>query len=218
MDSNFDLIIHAAGNSSSKECIAHPNIAFSDNILGTFNILEFARKTGVKSVVYFSSCEVYSKQLTDATETDPTVAYNMYGASKLCGEHMCEAYSKTYGIKFLIIRLLNTWGPHCQPQRFPSIIEQKFASEERPHFILDTTSRKRWLHIEVMAQRLITLINKWPETACEVFNFVGDENLQLHEFISKFGKEFTWEYMVRTHESGYFPESNADGAKYMLIS
>jgi UDP-glucose 4-epimerase len=216
LDETFDMIIHTAANPSSKECIADPCRAFNDNILGTFNVLEFARKTGVRRVVYFSSCEVYANRSTDAVETDPTAAHNMYGASKLCGEHMCEAYSKTYDIQCIVVRLLNTWGPHCQPQRFPSIIENKFATEERPHFVLDTTSRKRWLHIEVMTERLIALIAKWPEAPFEVFNIVGDENLQLHEFISNFGKEFTWEYKERSHESGYIPEMNADGTKYLL--
>jgi len=209
----FDLIIHAAANPSAKECIEEPTRAFNDNILGTFNVLEFARKTGVKNFVYFSSCEVYADRSLDAVESDRTSAHNMYGASKLCGEHMCEAYAKSYGINCLVVRLLNTWGPHCQPQRFPSIIRRKFETEECPHFVLETASRKRWLYIETMAERLIKLIGKWPSDKFTVFNMVGDESLQLHEFISKFGTNFTYEYKTREHAAGYLPEMNAEGSK-----
>lgn len=221
LDTKFDLIIHAAANPSSKECIEDPSRAFSDNILGTFNVLEFARKTGVKKFVFLSSCEVYAERGRDADEVSRTAAHNMYGASKLSGEHMCEAYGKSYGMECVVIRLLNTWGPHCQPQRFPSIIQRKFETEECPHFVLETPSRKRWLHIETMASRLIELINKWPAVPFEVFNMVGSENLQLHEFISKFGTKFTYEYKQREHAGGYLPEMNADGTKlenYMTIS
>lgn len=212
-DEKFNLIIHAAGNPSSKSCIENPTSAVTDNITSTFNILEFARCTGVKKFVFFSTCEVYKNRAGDATEDDPTCSHNMYAASKLACEHMCEAYARTYGIKVIILRLLNTWGAHCQPDRFPSIIAQRFAQEPQPHFILDTRSTKRWLSIDEMATRVIKTVNIWPDSPFEIYNLVGDEDLSLDQFIAKFGSNFTFEYTERVHEKGYVPAMNALGLK-----
>lgn len=216
-DEKFDLIIHAAGNPSSKSCIENPTSAVADNITSTFNVLEFARRTGAKKFVFFSTCEVYKNRSGDATEDDPTCSHNMYAASKLACEHMCEAYARTYGIKVIMFRLLNTWGPHCQPDRFPSIVARRFAQEERPHFVLDTRSTKRWLSIEEMALRVIRTINIWPESPFEIYNLVGDDDLSLDQFISKFGSNFTFEYTERVHEKGYVPAMNALGLKLKAL-
>ena len=209
----FDIIIHAGGNPSSKSCIENPSSAVEDNIGATFNILEFSRKTNVKKLVFFSTCEVYKNRSGDATEDDPTCSHNMYAASKLACEHMCEAYARTYGIQAIVFRLLNTWGPHCQPERFPSIVARRLAQEESAHFVLDTRSTKRWLAIGEMAERVILTVNLWPESSFEIFNLVGDEDLSLDQFISKFGTNFTFEYVEKDHEKGYLSAMNALGVK-----
>ena len=209
----IDVIIHAGGVPSSKSCIEKPENGLL-NITSTFEILEFARINNVKNVVFFSSCEVYGKATDESVETDNLKSYNMYGASKVSCEHMCSAYCNTYGLNITCIRLLNTYGPYCQPERFPSIIIEKFKNQTVPHFILSDTSKKRWLDIREMAKRTLYIINNMP-CGFEVFNFVGDENLTLAEFIKKLsdGKEFTFEYKTDSI-AGYNHSANADGAKF----
>jgi nucleoside-diphosphate-sugar epimerase len=211
---NFDLIIHAGGNPSSKSCIKNPDSAINDNILLTFKILEYARKNNIKKIIFFSSCEVYGYARETSNENDLLVSYNMYGASKIACEHMCSAYFYTYGICTTAIRLLNTYGPFCQEERFPSIIKKKFETEKIPHFVLSNKTKKRWLDIKEMAKRIIFIIKNMPETF-EVFNFVGDENLTLVEFIRLFseGREFTYEYL-KEELAGYHHEGNANGDKF----
>jgi nucleoside-diphosphate-sugar epimerase len=139
----------------------------------------------------------------------------MYGASKIACEHMCSAYYHSYGISSVAIRLLNTYGPHCQPERFPSIIQQKFESDAIPHFILTSKSTKRWLDIQVMAKRIIFIIQNIT-IGFDIFNFVGNEDLNLIEFIRKISNDrpFTYEYKIDAL-SGYNPDYNADGTKFM---
>lgn len=205
----YDIIIHAAGCPSSKACIENPEDAVSKNILGTFNMLEYARRIGAR-FVFFSSCEVYGSSDDTVTETSILKSYNMYGASKVAGEHMCQAYYHSYGVESVILRLINTWGPGCQAERFPSIITRAFENEKVPHFVLHDTTKKRWLHIQDMAERVCILI---PHIrGCETYNLVGDENLMLHEFIEKFGQTFTYEYM-KDETPGYKTEHNACGDK-----
>lgn len=214
----FDVIIHAGGNPSSKSCINSPESAFQDNISSTFNILEFSRRTGVKKIIFFSSCEVYGFAKDTSCETDMLYSYNMYGASKVACEHMCSAYFHTYGISTVAIRLLNTYGPFCQEERFPSIIQKKFENEDIPHFILSNKTSKRWLSITEMAKRTIFIINNMP-IGFETFNFVGNENLNLVEFIDKISgnRKFTYEY-AKEDINGYHHEGNADGSKFLKFA
>jgi nucleoside-diphosphate-sugar epimerase len=211
----IDVIIHAGGDPSSKSCILNPENGLNKNIITTFNLLEFARKNEIKNFIFLSSCEVYGYATDTSSETDILKSYNMYGASKIACEHMCSAYFHTYGICTTAIRLLNTYGPYCQKERFPSIIKHKFETEEKPHFIISNKTKKRWLDIREMARRIVFIINNMPQ-CFETFNFVGDENLSLVEFIEKLSgsREFTYEYK-KDEMSGYNHECNADGTKFI---
>jgi UDP-glucose 4-epimerase len=214
IDNHYDFIIHAGGNPSSKSCIENPVSAFSDNIQFTFYLLEFARKNNIKNIIFFSSCEVYGYATENSVETDMLMSYNMYGASKVACEHMLSAYYHSYGVSSVSIRLLNTFGPYCQKERFPSIVKAKFETEDTPHFILSSSSSKRWLDIEEMARRVVFIIQNM-QVGCEVFNFVGDKNINLVEFIRNCsnGRLFTYEF-IKDELSGYHHEANADGSKF----
>jgi nucleoside-diphosphate-sugar epimerase len=209
VDIVFDFIIHAGGNSSSKSCIECPGSAFRDNIEGTFKILEYARKREIKNIIFFSSCEVYGHSTDTSRECDALVSYNMYGASKIACESMCSAYFHSYGIHTVAIRLLNTYGPFCQEERFPSIIRKKFEGAlQPPHFVLSCqNARKRWLSIREMARRVVFLVKNMPTAGFETFNFVGDENLFAEN------RPFTYEY-TKQEIAGYHHDANADGSKF----
>ena len=211
----FDVIIHAGGNPSSKSCIESPISALNDNIITTFNILEYARQNQCFKLIFLSGCEVYGYASSTSSENDMLISRNMYGASKVACEHICSAYYHSYGISSVAIRLLNTYGPYCQSERFPSIIKKKFETEKIPHFILTSKSTKRWLEITEMAKRIIFIINNM-KTGFDIFNFVGDDDLLLVDFIKKISnnKEFTFEYKINELD-GYNPDYNADGSKFI---
>ena len=93
-------------------------------------------------------------------------------------------------------------------------VKHKFETEVNPHFIISNTTKKRWLDITEMARRVIFIINNMPNYF-EIFNFVGDENLSLVEFVEKLSgsREFTYEYK-KDELAGYHHEGNADGTKF----
>jgi len=73
--------------------------SFHANVQGTFNVLEAARRSGVRRVLFASS----------AAAEDPT---SPYGAYKASGEHICRAYHSTYGLETVVLRFTNVYGPH----------------------------------------------------------------------------------------------------------
>jgi dTDP-glucose 4,6-dehydratase len=210
----FDIIIHAGGDPSSKSCIDNPKNGLTHNINFTFEILEYARLNNITKIIFLSSCEVYGRAHEKSSEKDMLVSYNMYGASKVACEHMCSAYYHSYGISTTSIRLINTFGPFCQEERFPSIIQNKFKTDEIPHFVLSNKTKKRWLDIQEMARRIVFIIKNMP-TGFEIFNFVGDENMSLVDLIHKLSdnKQFTYDFF-KENIDGYHHEGNADGNKF----
>lgn len=212
IEETFDAVLHIAGCPSSRECIQEPSLGMN-NIIHTFNILELCRKNKIPKLLFFSSCEVYGKGGESLKETDILNSVNMYGASKVAGEHMCAAYSSSYGLECAALRIMNTWGDWCQEDRFASIVQRAFKEHERPHFIIQSTARKRWIHVNDLAEKTIKLIQKELPEKFTVFNVAGDENLTLEEFIRKFGTNFSVEYNIKPFVKGYEPGFNADGSK-----
>jgi nucleoside-diphosphate-sugar epimerase len=210
-EEKYDVVVHVAACPSAKECIDNPQLGM-DNIKQTFNILELCRRNSIPKLVFFSTCEVYGAE-PDSVETDILKSFNMYGASKVAGEHMCSAYSHSYGIKTILLRILNVWGPGTQEERFAYKIEKAFREQEKPHFVLHSHATKRWIHVDDVTAKTIELILKEDLPVCDAVNIVGAESITLENFIKNFGSNFTIEYK-NDRSGGYQIESNARGEKF----
>jgi dTDP-glucose 4,6-dehydratase len=179
-----DVIIHAAGNPSALACIAEPKEAIQSNIEETFRILELARKHKVSRVVYVSTCDVYGNTKGSAKEDSFCEATNMYAATKLAGEHMCTAYSHSYKVPFSIVRLTNTFGPRCQPERFPVVAIKKLLNNEKIKIHCDAEGqpiRRRWAPIRDVASMIVFILKECPPG--EIYNLTG-ENISNFDFLN----------------------------------
>jgi UDP-glucose 4-epimerase len=92
-------------------CKEYPLTAFEVNVRGTFNVLEAARKNGVKKIIFSSSASVYGDAVYSPMKEDhPFNNKNFYGATKICGEALCQAYHYSYGIPIISLRYANVYG------------------------------------------------------------------------------------------------------------
>ncbi|OGK23133.1 hypothetical protein A3H80_04415 [Candidatus Roizmanbacteria bacterium RIFCSPLOWO2_02_FULL_37_19] len=98
---HIDLIVHLAATCSSAKSITDTKSDFTDNVIGSFNICECARKHKA-GIVYVSSCKV---QPNEKGSRAP------YGLSKYVGELYIEEYSKDFGIEYVINRFGTVYGP-----------------------------------------------------------------------------------------------------------
>lgn len=195
---HIDVIIHASGNPSAIACIYDPEEAIKSNIQETFRVLEIARKHVVSRVVYVSTCEVYGTTQGEANENSRCTAVNMYAATKLAGEHMCTAYFHSYKVPFSIVRLTNTFGPKCQPERFPVIAIKKILNNEKIIIHCDSNGapiHRRWAPIKDVADMIVFIIKNCDPG--DIYNLTGDNisNVDFLKYISSaLGK--TFEYTI----------------------
>lgn len=110
---SFDAIIHLAADTDEKDL---PSM-FSDNVITTLNILEFAREKKIKKIVFVSGHNVYSPSRMLPIREDHVIApFTNYGCTKLLSENLVSYYSHKFDIDVIILRVSVTYGDG-QPQR-----------------------------------------------------------------------------------------------------
>ncbi len=109
----FDLCIHCAAQINVQESLDNPEKSFQVNVIGTYNLLECARKFSTK-VVIIGTCMVYD--LAEATisinEEHSLKPASPYAGSKLAAEDLAYSYYRGYGLPVTILRPFNTFGPY----------------------------------------------------------------------------------------------------------
>jgi UDP-glucose 4-epimerase len=108
-----EIIFHLAASVGNKRSIDDPLTDASVNVLGTLNILEAARKHGVRKVVVSSSAGIFGELKTIPIREDhPVEPDSPYGCTKLCEEKLALAYSKLYPLEVICLRYFNVYGPN----------------------------------------------------------------------------------------------------------
>lgn len=109
-------IIHAAAQVSVAKSIEDPKYDAETNIMGTINLLEYARKHDVELFIYISSAAVYGEpRYLPIDEKHPTEPKSPYGLSKLTGEKYALLYGELYSIKVASVRPFNIFSPRQDP-------------------------------------------------------------------------------------------------------
>lgn len=195
-----DIILHAGANPSAADSLNNPTASVMDNVLGTLNLLEYARHTGVERFVYYSSGEVYGPIPIgqDSQVTDPYNSNSPYAASKAAGEELCLAYANSFNVPVSVVHINNTFGPRCQPNRLPVIVINKIINNQ----VLDlqvgannVIGGRRWFYAGDVASHTRFILN--IQTArCEKWNSAGRKfinNLDFAQLIAQaMGKELKY--------------------------
>ena len=115
---SFDYVIHAASLASPQYYGNMPVETVLPNIIGTYELLKYVKKGGLKSFLFLSSGAVYGPVCGKTSVTEDTAgdldylqAGNFYGESKRCGELLCKAYSMEYCLPARCVRIHHSYGP-----------------------------------------------------------------------------------------------------------
>jgi UDP-glucose 4-epimerase len=176
-----DAVIHLAAAADVGEVEAEPGEAERRNARGTLQVLEAARRSGVRRVLYASTVWVYSDTELDLlAETDRLAPpAHLYSATKLAGELYCHAYGSLYGVEHTVLRFGIPYGPRARPAAVvPSFIRQALAGE--PLTVAgDGLQSRRFVYVEDLADGVVRALA--PEAANRTYNLVSPTDISINE-------------------------------------
>jgi UDP-glucose 4-epimerase len=116
-DVGFDLVSLHAAQIDVRTSVADPALDASINILGLLNVLECARRTGTRRIVYVSSGGVVygEPEQVPTPEGAPKRPLSPYGVTKLSGEYYLHYYQTIHGLEYVALRYSNVFGPRQDP-------------------------------------------------------------------------------------------------------
>jgi nucleoside-diphosphate-sugar epimerase len=183
-----EYVFHEAAIASVPKSINDPIGTGKINYGGTLNILEAARKHGVRRVVFAGSAAVYGDEPTlPKTESMPTKPITPYGIDKLASELMGHFYAKTLGVEFVCLRYFNVFGLRQDPSSpysgVVSILSDRVLQGIAPTIYGDGLQSRDFVHVsDVVAANLLAM--EHSSASGQTFNVGRGESVSLLEIMS----------------------------------
>ncbi len=181
--SNVDFIYNIAGIAPLPDCQTNPQEAIDVNVTGTVNLLENARKHGIKKFILASTNAIYENETEFPTSENsfknPTL---IYPNTKYAAERFCESYCRTYGMNATCLRFSNVYGPHIdclrkQPPFVAYMIRELFY-DRIPIFHSDGNQRRDYVYVDDLV-RLAILVQDGEGFDC--VNVASNNNYSVNE-------------------------------------
>jgi dTDP-glucose 4,6-dehydratase len=157
-----DALVNFAAETHVDRSIEDASPFLRTNIAGTQCLLEAARRHKLLRFVHISTDEVYGSapagvSFTEETHLDPR---SPYAASKAAADHFVSAYANTYGVRAVVLRSTNNYGPYQFPEKLiPLIIAN--AREAKPLPIYgDGMQERDWLFVEDYCRAILLVLDK----------------------------------------------------------
>ena len=159
-----DVVFHFAANPEVRLSTTEPIVHFNENVVATFNVLEWARQTGVRTVVFASSSTVYGDaDVIPTPEEEPYKPISVYGAAKAAGEVMCATYARLFGVRCLAVRYANVVGPRLRHGVIYDFIMKLKRNPNVLEVLGDGTQRKSYLYVRDAVEATLAAWKKFEE-------------------------------------------------------
>jgi CDP-paratose 2-epimerase len=209
----FDAILHLAASASSPKSLKNPSQSFLTNVVGTLNVLEFARKTNTplllsSTIKVYDTDEINKSVVSDKSRyrlkgkrhvneglptLDPGKSQQPLGVSKKIAETLVTSYCKNYSIPAVILRLSTVFGPHQHGSEELGWVSWfvKAKKESKPVNIYGDGKQVRdCLWVDDLSELLMDLISNLEKYSGTIYNVGGGfQNsmslLELSEYLEK---------------------------------
>ena len=175
-----DFTFHLAANADVRFGVEHPGKDFEQNTRATFHVLEAVRTNGIRGMAFSSTGSVYGEAQTIPTPEDCPfpIQTSLYGASKLAGEGMIQAYCEGFGIHAYIFRFVSILGPRYTHGHIIDFYKQLMDHPSLLKVLGDGTQRKSYLHVHDCVRAILHVIGLELATQAkhrvEIFNLGTD--------------------------------------------
>ena len=180
---HFDQVIHMAARAGVRPSLDEPEFFQQVNVEGTVNILEAARRHGVKKALIASSSSVYGvNKKVPFAESDPVFSViSPYAASKLACEALGHVYHYVYGMDVVMLRFFTVYGPRQRPDlaihKFAKLIQ---TGKSIPVYG-DGSTERDYTYIGDIVEGVIACTQKTFKY--EIFNLGESQTVKLSRLI-----------------------------------
>lgn len=184
---HIDYLLHMAASTHVDNSIACPREFIESNIMGTFEMLEYARTLDLKMFLYFSTDEVFgpAEVFQRFEANDRYNSCNPYAATKAGGEELALAWENTYKVPVVVTHTMNVIGERQHREKFlPRVVR---AALDGTKVILHAdpktglTASRNYLHAADVADGVMFLLNR--ATIREKYNIARNEDIPCLEVV-----------------------------------
>jgi UDP-glucose 4-epimerase len=182
------VVYHLGALASVARSVENPVVTHAACATGTLNLLDAARRSGVRRVVYAASSSAYGGHSSAAGQSEdlPVVARSPYAAAKLAGELYMQAFAHTYGIETVRLRFFNIFGPRQRSDSPYSGVIALFTaamSEGRAPVIHGDGLQSRDFTYVANAVQAMTKAAEAPEVSGNVYNVGTGKTVTVLELV-----------------------------------
>lgn len=179
-----DVVFHLAANADVRFGTEHPRKDLEQNTIATFNVLEAMREHGVRRIAFASTGSIYG----DATEfpTKETAPFpiqtSLYGASKLAGEGLIQAYCEGFGFEGYIFRFVSILGERYSHGHVFDFYKSLRSNPRELRVLGNGLQRKSYLYVGDCVDAMLLAMER-SRGASHVFNLGTDEYCHVNDSI-----------------------------------
>jgi UDP-glucose 4-epimerase len=182
---NIDVVIHLAAKVSIRNSVKTFDEDVHNNVIGTVNILNAAAKTKVKKIIFASSMAIYekSKKNNAFKETSPIEPLSPYGVSKLASEKYIMLMAPRMGIKPIVLRLFNTFGPGQTLTPYVGVITifiKNILNNKISKMFGDGNQKRDFVYIDDVVKGFLLAMES-KKSVNKIFNIGSGKTLSIHK-------------------------------------
>ena len=179
-----EMVFHLAANADVRFGLEHPRKDLDQNTIATFNVLEAMRATDAQRIVFASTGSIYGEASVIPTpERAPfTVQTSLYGASKLAGEGLIQAYCEGFGFQSWIFRFVSILGERYTHGHVVDFYRSLRADPSRLRVLGNGRQRKSYLYVQDCIDAILVALDRATEKV-NVLNLGTEECCEVNDSI-----------------------------------
>jgi UDP-glucose 4-epimerase len=183
------FVFHLAANADVRFGLEHPGKDLQQNTLATFHMLEAMRANGIQGIGFSSTGSVYGEAAVIPTPEDAPfpIQTSLYGASKVAGENLIQAYCEGYGFEGYIFRFVSILGERYTHGHVFDFYQQLLEHPEHLRVLGDGTQRKSYLYVQDCVDAILHVTTgrtaREARHRVQVYNLGADEYCRVTDSI-----------------------------------
>jgi UDP-glucose 4-epimerase len=182
-----DAVFHLAANADVRFGTDHPRRDLEQNTIATYNVLEAMRLAGVKRIGFSSTGSIYGEPNVHPTPEDAPfpVQTSLYGASKLAGEGLIQAYAGGFGFTAYIFRFVSILGERYSHGHVYDFYRQLSQDPTKLTVLGNGKQRKSYLYVQDCVDAILTVLDRGASApgSVNVYNLGADEYCEVNDSI-----------------------------------